>query len=101
MTKGESGNHSVNGLSRRLVLQSSATLLSLPFVAETTKAWAQEKLAGSGEVVVFSYGGSFTEGVRRSVYEPFTQATGIKVVDVVADLAEPRPSTTACGTTRR
>ncbi|MDF0523435.1 hypothetical protein P0R31_40445 [Bradyrhizobium yuanmingense] len=65
-------------------------MLSLPIIANSTAAWAQEKLAGSGEVVVFSYGGSFTEGVRRSVYEPFTKATGIKVVDVVADLAEPQ-----------
>ncbi|MCA1378625.1 MULTISPECIES: hypothetical protein [unclassified Bradyrhizobium] len=90
MTKGESGNHSVGGPSRRLVLQSTATLLSLPLVANTTRAWAQEKIAGGGEVVVFSYGGSFTEGVRRSVYEPFTKSTGIEVVDVVADLAEPQ-----------
>nr|WP_256470499.1 extracellular solute-binding protein [Bradyrhizobium sp. 45] len=62
----------------------------MPFVAKTTRAGAQETLRGSGEVVVFSYGGSFTEGVRRAVYEPFTKATGIKVVDVVADLAEPQ-----------
>jgi len=62
----------------------TATLLSPPIIANTTRAWAREKLAGSGEVV-FSYGGSFTQGVRRSVYEPFTKATGIKVVDVVAD----------------
>lgn len=90
MSKETSGNHSVSGPTRRLVVQSAATLLSLPFVANTTRAWAQETLGGSGEVVVFSYGGSFTEGVRRAVYEPFTKATGIKVVDVVADLAEPQ-----------
>ncbi|MCK1305141.1 hypothetical protein [Bradyrhizobium sp. 45] len=48
------------------------------------------KLAGSGEVVVFSWGGSFTDGVRRDVYEPFKKATRINVVDVVADLAEPQ-----------
>jgi len=89
MTSGESGNQSADGPSRRLVLQSTATLLSLPLVANSTTAWALQKLAGSGEVVVFSYGGSFTEGVRRSVYEPFTKTTGIKVIDVVADLAEP------------
>jgi len=60
MTKGEPGHHSADGPSRRLVLQSTATLLSLPLVANTTRTWAQESLAGSGEVVVFSYGGSFT-----------------------------------------
>jgi len=82
--------HSTGSQSRRSMLQSAAVLLSAPLVAKATGARAQEKLAGRGEVVVFSYGGSFTEGVRRFVYEPFTKATGIKVVDVVADLAEPQ-----------
>lgn len=77
-------------LDRRSLLQSSAAFLSVPFVTKATTAWAQEKLSGSGEVVVFSYGGSFTAGVRKYVYEPFTKATGIKVVNVVADLAEPQ-----------
>ncbi|MBT1516459.1 ABC transporter substrate-binding protein, partial [Bradyrhizobium sp. SRL28] len=78
------------GVSRRSLLQSTAALLSVPFVAEATTAWAQEKLAGAGEVVVYSYGGSFTEGVRRNVLDPFTKATGIQVVDVVADFCEPQ-----------
>lgn len=90
MTKQDSGDPSFCGLSRRSLLQSTAALLSVPFLAEATSVWAQEKLAGTGEVVVFSWGGSFTDGVRRNVYEPFTKATGIKVVDVVADLAEPQ-----------
>jgi putative spermidine/putrescine transport system substrate-binding protein len=49
MTKGESGNHSVSGPSRRLLLQSTATLLSLPIIANTTTAWAQEKLAAAAK----------------------------------------------------
>ncbi|MCK1353827.1 ABC transporter substrate-binding protein [Bradyrhizobium sp. CW7] len=77
-------------MSRRAVIQSSAALLSASFVAQVTAAFGQEKLAGSGQVVIFSYGGSFTDGIRRHVYEPFTKATGIKVVDVVADFAEPQ-----------
>ncbi|SCB55720.1 hypothetical protein GA0061098_105116 [Bradyrhizobium shewense] len=40
MPTGESGDHSADGPSRRLVLQSTATLLSLPLVANTTRAWA-------------------------------------------------------------
>lgn len=79
-----------SGLSRRTVLRAVAAAMTIPAIARTTAAFAQEKLAGSGEVVVYSYGGSFTEGVRRYVYEPFTKATGIKVVDVVADLSEPQ-----------
>ncbi|MCK1759080.1 ABC transporter substrate-binding protein [Bradyrhizobium sp. 137] len=77
-------------LSRRSILESAAAFLSVPFIAKATAAWAQEKLAGSGEVVVFSYGGSYTQGVRKNVYEPFTKATGIAVVDVTADIAEPQ-----------
>ncbi|WP_194456355.1 ABC transporter substrate-binding protein [Bradyrhizobium sp. CCBAU 53421] len=90
MTMRKFGSSSNSGLSRRTVLQSTAGLLSVPLVGRATVAWAQEKLAGSGEVVVFSVGGPFTEGVRRNVYDPFTKATGIKVVDVVADEAEPQ-----------
>ncbi|UPK34495.1 ABC transporter substrate-binding protein [Bradyrhizobium sp. 186] len=90
MTKQYSGNRSFCGLSRRSVLQSTAAFLSVPFVVEATSAWAQEKLAGAGEVVVLSWGGSYTDGIRRYVYEPFTKATGIRVVDVVTDLAEPQ-----------
>ncbi|MCP3371804.1 ABC transporter substrate-binding protein [Bradyrhizobium cajani] len=90
MTKQDFAAHSFKDRSRRSLLQSTAALLSVPFVAKTTAAWAVEKLAGSGEVVVYSYGGSFTENVRRYVYEPFTKATGIKVIDVVADLSEPQ-----------
>jgi spermidine/putrescine-binding protein len=49
---------------------------------------SDDVLAGDGEVVVYSNGGSFTEGVRREVFEPFTALTGIQVVDVTADFAE-------------
>lgn len=90
MTNMHSGGRSLRGPSRRSLIQSSAALLSAPFIAKATTASAQERLAGSGEVVVFSYGGAATEGARRSVFEPFTRATGIRVVDVVADLAEPQ-----------
>ncbi|MBT1516474.1 ABC transporter substrate-binding protein [Bradyrhizobium sp. SRL28] len=90
MIKQNFGNRSSCGVSRRSLLHSAAALLSVPFVAKATAAWAQEKLAGSGEVVVFSNGGSLTEGARRYVFDPFTRATGIKVVDVVTDDSEPQ-----------
>ncbi|UWU83095.1 ABC transporter substrate-binding protein [Bradyrhizobium yuanmingense] len=77
-------------VSRRSVLKSSASLLGLPFVAKATAAFGQEKLAGSGEVIVHSYGGSFTANLRKYVFDPFTKATGIRVFDVTADLAEPQ-----------
>src|SRR5207248_413008 len=77
------------GLSRRTLVQASAALAGVPFLATTRKALGADKLAGSGEVVVFSTGGSFTAGARQYVFEPFMKATGIKVVEVTADLAEP------------
>lgn len=90
MTKRVSSAGLVRDLSRRSLLKSSAGLLSVPFIAKATTAWAQEKLAGSGQVVVFSFGGSYTEGLRKYVYDPFTKATGISVVDVTADFSEPQ-----------
>ncbi|MCK1679604.1 ABC transporter substrate-binding protein [Bradyrhizobium sp. 147] len=75
-------------VSRRSVLQSSAALLSVPFIAKATAAFGQEKIARTGEVVVCSYGGPFTENLRKTVLDPFTKATGISVVDAVADNAE-------------
>ncbi|CDZ40807.1 Polyamine ABC transporter, periplasmic polyamine-binding protein [Neorhizobium galegae bv. officinalis] len=77
-------------MGRRNFLRAAAIAMSIPAVARATAAYAQEKLAGSGEVIVFTYGGSFTQGVRKAVFEPFTKATGIKVVDVTADFAEPQ-----------
>jgi putative spermidine/putrescine transport system substrate-binding protein len=77
-------------VSRRSLLQSTAALVSVPFVAKPITAWAEEKIAGTGEVIVYSYGGSFTERVRQYVFEPYSKATGIRVVDVTADLAEPQ-----------
>lgn len=90
MTKNDRLGHLNRGPNRRSVLGSAAAFMSAPFVSKVTSAWAQEKLTGRGEVVVFSYGGSYTQGVRKSVYEPFTKATGIAVVDVTADIAEPQ-----------
>lgn len=88
MIKRASADKSCCGLNRRSLLRSTAGLLSIPFLAKATTAWAEEKLAGSGEVVYFSFGGSFTAGVRRYVFDPFTNAMGIKVVDVTGDHAD-------------
>ncbi|MFK4492226.1 ABC transporter substrate-binding protein [Bradyrhizobium sp. USDA 336] len=78
------------GMNRRTLLQFAAAAMSIPAVARSTAAFAKDKLSGSGEVVVFSYGGTYTKALRKAVFEPFTQATGISVVDVVADFAEPQ-----------
>lgn len=90
MSRHNSHGYSRAGLSRRSILQSAAGLMSVPFIAKATTAWAQEKLAGSGNVVVQSYGGSFTEGVRKQVFDQFTKATGITVVDMPVDTSAPQ-----------
>ncbi|MCW1750223.1 MULTISPECIES: ABC transporter substrate-binding protein [Rhizobium] len=90
MSNKSRGGHSNGRMNRRSLLQSAAALVSVPLIAKATTAWAQEKLNGEGEVVAYSWGGSYTDGLRKYVYEPFTEATGIKVVDVIADVAEPQ-----------
>ncbi|TXR50521.1 ABC transporter substrate-binding protein [Phyllobacterium endophyticum] len=90
MSSKSSNKNGGSGLNRRNFLYSAATAMAIPAIARATTAFAQVKLAGSGEVIVYSVGGSFTQGVRKAVFEPFTKATGIKVVDVTADFAEPQ-----------
>ncbi|MBT1516464.1 ABC transporter substrate-binding protein [Bradyrhizobium sp. SRL28] len=85
-----SGHFQRSGVTRRSLLQAAAVAMSLPAIARATAAFAQERLAGRGEVVVFSFGGSYTEGLRKYVFEPFTKATGISVIDVTADFSEPQ-----------
>ncbi|WP_441258705.1 ABC transporter substrate-binding protein [Bradyrhizobium sp. 521_C7_N1_3] len=90
MSKQKSADHSQRGTNRRSILQATACSLAVPFVAKPSSAWTKEKLAGSGEVVVQTFGGSYTEGFRRYVHDPFTKSTGINVVDVVSDNADPQ-----------
>lgn len=77
-------------LNRRDILRAAAASMAVPVIARSTTAFAKDKLAGSGQVVAFSYGGLFTQGIRKYVYDPFTEATGIKVIDVIADVSDPQ-----------
>lgn len=79
-----------SGFTRRNVFRAAAAAMTIPLVARSTIALANDRLAGSGEVIVQSVGGGFTQGIRKYVWEPFAKATGIKIVDVVADVAEPQ-----------
>jgi putative spermidine/putrescine transport system substrate-binding protein/mannopine transport system substrate-binding protein len=90
MIKGRNGELQRPCLDRRTFLQATAAAMTIPAIARATTAFAQDKLTGSGHVVVFSFGGSFTQGVRRYLFAPFTKATGIEVIDVTADFAEPQ-----------
>src|SRR5687768_6253925 len=73
-------------LSRRDVLRTGTAFgLAVPILASPiavprsfASQGSDDPLVGEGEVVVYSNGGSFTEGVRREVFEPFTALTGIE-----------------------
>jgi putative spermidine/putrescine transport system substrate-binding protein/mannopine transport system substrate-binding protein len=83
-----SDGHRRSAVSRRRFLQAAA--IGFPVLARTGMSRAQDRLAGKGEVVVFSFGGGYTQTMRKNVYEPFTKATGINVIDVTADFSEPQ-----------
>ncbi|WP_404294928.1 ABC transporter substrate-binding protein (plasmid) [Microvirga sp. RSM25] len=90
MTESKDRSFPGAGLSRRTLLRAATAAMAIPAVAWATTGFAQDKLSGKGEVVVYSPGGSLTQALRKSVFEPFTKATGITVVDVTADFAEPQ-----------
>lgn len=83
------GGTQQSAVSRRGLFRAAAAATAFPALARATAAFARDKLAGSGQVVVFSWGGPFTKNLRKHIYEPFTEATGIRVVDVITDVAEP------------
>lgn len=90
MTDRKFDSAAFGGLSRRSLLQSADAALSFPMIATSSKAATQDRVAGTGEVVAYGYGGSWTAAVRQNIHEPFTKATGINVVDVAADYAGPQ-----------
>jgi putative spermidine/putrescine transport system substrate-binding protein len=58
------------------------------FAAEPARAQA---ITGTGEVVVCSWGGAYTEAQRKAFFDPFERQTGIRVRTVgVPDLAKIR-----------
>lgn len=47
-----------------------------------TLGWAASPALAQQQIVVASFGGQFQDQQRKAYFEPFTKATGIKVVDV-------------------
>jgi spermidine/putrescine-binding protein len=54
----------------------------------TATAKPPSPFTGTGHVVIMTYGGSWTVNMRKSVHDPFTQETGISVIDATADFSE-------------
>lgn len=48
----------------------------------TTPAASPTPWRGTGQVVYGGAGGTFQDAVRKTIFEPFTQETGVKVIDV-------------------
>lgn len=67
---------SVSPTRRKFVCGMGAGLaaMSVPFVARKANA-------GSGQIVISSWGGSIQEAMRKAYFEPFEKETGIKVVE--------------------
>jgi putative spermidine/putrescine transport system substrate-binding protein len=61
------------------VIASAATSRIAP------QAFAQ---SGVGQVIVRALGGAYEDAERRSIFDPFTKATGIKVITVPATLTQ-------------
>ena len=59
----------------------SGALFSVP------PAQAAKSLKGKGEVIVCGWGGGFQDAMRKTILEPFTKETGIKVIDTATPSA--------------
>lgn len=74
----------LQSLHRRKVMQAAtfgAAVIAAPFI------WTASRVT-SKKIVIRDAGGIFTEIYKKAFYEPFTKATGIKIVSV-SSLAEP------------
>src|SRR5437867_11978077 len=73
-----------HGMTRRRFLGGAATAAAAsagPFV------WPRRARA-AGKIVVRTIGGSYEEAVVKTIFDPFTKATGIEMVKVPATLGK-------------
>ncbi|MCA0918732.1 ABC transporter substrate-binding protein [Pseudooceanicola nanhaiensis] len=66
---------------RRFLALTGTAALAAPFLNTRARA-------ASNEVIVRNPGGVYEETMRRAVYDPFTEATGIEVISVPATFAK-------------
>jgi putative spermidine/putrescine transport system substrate-binding protein len=59
----------------------AATILGAGGIFAVPPARAAKSMKGTGEVIVCGWGGGFQDAMRKTVFEPFTRETGIKVID--------------------
>ena len=77
---------------RRSLLAGSAALGAMPILDRA--AWSQSTALES-TVVVRTTGGVFEQALKRNFFDPFTQATGVRVVPFVASYGDMMAKATA------
>ena len=86
------GRRTIMGLNRRSFLLQSLALSAVP-VGNAALAQAQAKLEDS--LVIRTTGGVFEQALKRNFFDPFSKATGVKVVPVAASYGEMMAKTAA------
>jgi len=78
------------GVTRRTFLAGGAGLAGGAALAGATAApWVWVRRAGAaGRIVVRTIGGAYEEAVVKTIFDPFTKATGVEVVKVPATLGK-------------
>ena len=79
-------------LNRRGFLFQSLALSAAPVGAA---AWAQTQAKLEDSLVIRTTGGVFEQALKRNFFDPFTKATGVKVVPVAASYGEMMAKTAA------
>jgi putative spermidine/putrescine transport system substrate-binding protein len=70
--------------------RASLTAIAMALAAFAGVAWSQPGAKAAREIVVQDPGGTYGDHLRRLVYDPFTQETGIKVLTVQEARGGPR-----------
>lgn len=79
------------GIKRRGLLAAPA-ILGLGALS-AGRSWAQDELEST--VVIRTSGGTFEQALKRNFFEPFTKATGVRVIPVAASDSEMQAKTAA------
>ena len=80
------------GLNRRGFLLQSLALSAAPV---GSAAWAQAQAKLEDSLVIRTTGGVFEQALKRNFFDPFSKATGVKVVPVAASYGEMMAKTAA------
>ncbi len=86
---------------RRSLLAGSAALGMAPVLGRAARAQGAPGGALEGSVVIRTTGGAFEQALKRNFFDPFTKATGVRVVPFVASYGDMMAKATAMETAGR